>query len=91
MYEGPGSIYEGANAVTYPVEENSPQIQRPTPIAPNGMARPAPSDDINDEQASRPTPSASDSFLRPDEAPPTYEEAQARSVADKFESHLHDR
>lgn len=61
------------------------QVQRPTPIAPNGTRRPRPAPPANNgvvglagEEPARPGP-------LPDEPPPGYEEAQQSSVADHLE------
>ena len=90
-YEESESAHGSSQTVVPSMQEAIPQVQRPTPIAPNGTTRPAPPSNAMDEQTSEPAPQTSESLSRPNEAPPSYEEAQARTVADRLESDLRDQ
>lgn len=70
----------------------APQIQRPTPIAPNGVQRPRPAPPANngvvglEEQGGMHAGRGRrDNPPPPDEPPPGYEEVQQSSVADQLE------
>lgn len=71
---------------------SAPQIQRPTPISPNGVRRPRPAPPANNgviglesHSDARAASSANEQYPPPDEAPPGYEETQRSSVANKLE------
>jgi len=68
-----------------------PQLQRPTPIAPNGVHRPRQAPPANngvvglaEERSARPGPPTSEQSP-PDEPPPGYDEVQQASVANILE------
>ena len=63
------------------------QVQRPVPIAPNGTARPAPAQILDDPVEPPQQPSA-EPFNPPNEPPPGYEETQSTSVANDLEQRL---
>lgn len=58
------------------------QVQRPTPVAPNGVARPRPAPPANNGVVGLGTPS---------EPPPGYEEVQLNSVAKKLEESVDEK
>ena len=69
-----------------------PQIQRPTPISPNGTQHPRPAPPanngevgLNSEANARPAAPSSETPPPPNEPPPGYEEAQQSSVANHLE------
>lgn len=70
-----------------------PQIQRPTPIAPNGVRQPRPAPPanngvvgLNGDVDARPAATSSDAPPPPpDGPPPGYEETQQSSVANNLE------
>ena len=79
---------EAAGGVGIPLSPAPvPQIQRPTPISPSGVHRPAPPANngvIGLDGGSGPEPALTSSHP-PDEPPPGYEETQQNSVANNLE------
>jgi len=73
-----------------PIQTHSPQIQRPTPISPNGTVHSPPLANDEEQRAPKPAPTISEPFPAPDEPPPGYEEVQANSVAINLERRLRD-
>lgn len=85
-YEEVGNTGRIPQPVSASAQQHGAQIQRPTPILPNGHERPAPPRDDQDDRPSKPEPVNPASFAPPSEPPPGYEEAQARTVADNLEA-----
>ena len=73
------------------VQTSAPEIQRPTPISPDGITHSPPYRSEPSERAPKPAPTISEPFPPPNESPPRYEEVQSSSVANNLERRLRDQ
>ncbi|MCJ1463196.1 hypothetical protein MMC07_001801 [Pseudocyphellaria aurata] len=72
-----------------PTNASAPSIQRPTPITPTAISRPAPRNDgVADGQRRRREQNFSEGLPPPNEPPPGYDEVQQNSIADNLEASI---